>query len=64
MKKPWTVRLVSIGTGVTVAYAGDMPRFWTHRGAMKRCRLANRQLKRSTHFAVWLPTLTKRSAWS
>lgn len=63
MKKPWTIRLISVGTGVTVAYAEDMPRFWTHRGAMQRCRLANRRPMKRTPLAVWLPVRTTRSPW-
>lgn len=61
MIKPWTVRLVSMRSGVTVAYAEDLPRFWTHRGAMKRCRHANRTTRLAT--AIWLPVLTRRTPW-
>lgn len=62
MRKPWTVRLISVWSGVTVAYADDLPTFWTHRAAMKRCRRANRVLKKSP-LAIWLPVRTTRRPW-
>ena len=62
MRKPWTVRLVAVTSGIPVAYVGDVPTFWTHRGAMERCRRANRSL-RKTPLAIWLPVRNTRRPW-
>lgn len=61
MKKPWTLRLIALGSDEKVAYAGTPPRYWTRRGAAAE---AARRNHRAAHLPVlWVPKFTMKDPW-
>lgn len=58
--KPWTIRLTMPPGKGRIAYATGMPRFWTKRGARRRCDRLNAI---SHGLGYWKPVKTKKEAW-
>lgn len=62
MRKPWTLRLIALDVGrSSVAYATQMPRYWTRRGARKEAARLNAITKHWSH--LWVPALTWKEPW-
>lgn len=63
MKKPWTLRLLHLGSARPAAYsAGFDPRFWTRRGAARKAAALNADLAHHRNY-LWVPALAKRAPW-
>lgn len=63
MKKPWTIRVTVHylrDSAPRIGYTSGMPRYWTKRGAQKKCDRLN-ALGHS--LAYWKPVRTKKEAW-